>query len=214
MTISHFGRPSLFYEDRLQLHLQDPPTAVDVADDLNIARYLFKIRCENTALPIRDRVLLETQIPLQLRITSSELDIGIPSATLYLALHPLLTDPILATRSDLLSWPEPRLVHAITASASVIIDHIAQLNENNAIISIWMTIEQVMVAGAVWIAGLLHRKANAGSQLQDSFTTTDVALDPVMKVSTLLASFAARWHPASSYVTLWNAVVESMWQAV
>jgi len=199
----------------LQLYIQDPSTLSKFSDELHVARCLQKLLCSLTTVPVRDEAFLEAQIPLSLQVTSLGSEISLPSAILYIALHPLLTDSDLFAEQNFMNRPSSRLVHIITTSASVIIDHFTQLNEKNSIISIWVAAERILVAGAVWAAGLMHRKHLSGPGLQGvSNPGTGVTLDPIIKVSSLLASFAARWKAGSSYVTTWNAVVDSIWQTI
>ncbi|KAL2400734.1 hypothetical protein ABEF92_004968 [Exophiala dermatitidis] len=102
-----------------------------------------------------------------------------------------------------------------TLSAAVMIDHFTKLNQRQMIISLWMAAERVLEAGAVWAAYLMHQRRVSGRGPQGvAAMATDLAFAPIVKVSSLLASFAARWRPGSTYVDNWETLVELLWKMV
>ncbi|KAL2397772.1 hypothetical protein ABEF93_004583 [Exophiala dermatitidis] len=102
-----------------------------------------------------------------------------------------------------------------TLSAAVMIDHFTKLNQRQMIISLWMAAERVIEAGAVWAAYLMHKRRVSGRGPQGvAAMATDLAFAPIVKVSSLLASFAARWRPGSTYVDNWETLVELLWKMV
>ncbi|EXJ75646.1 uncharacterized protein A1O5_00153 [Cladophialophora psammophila CBS 110553] len=215
LATMHFGRPSLFFDTQIQLHLEDLPTPNLLSDELYIASCLHSIARALTTVPVPTETFLEALIPYPLQVKSLGSEIDLSSATLYTALNPLFTDPDRFAGVGILNMASPRVVHVIAKSASVIIDHFTLLNEKNSIISIWLAAERVLEAGTVWAASLVHQQRWAGPRPQHlSATGTDVALSPIVKVSSLLASFAARWKAGSVYVSTWEIVVESLWKMV
>ena len=188
-------------------------TPNDGSDEVHVAASLHNIKRKFDTVAAPSEAYLEAQIPLSLRITSFESTISLPSAILYLALHPLLTKLDMCIASEGMSRLSPRIVHLITTSAVVIIDHFTQLNENNLIISMWLGAERVLMGGAVWVSGLLHQKHLSGASPQ-GMLSTGTALSPVMKITSLLASFAARWKAGSAYMTIWNDVVDLLLQVI
>lgn len=95
------------------------------------------------------------------------------------------------------------------------IDHFTKLNQRQMIISLWMAAERVLEAGAVWAAYLMHQRRVSGRGPQGvAAMATDLAFAPIVKVSSLLASFAARWRPGSTYVDNWETLVELLWKMV
>ena len=154
--------------------------------------------------------VLESLIPQPLQIHSTTSDMSLNSARLYTALHPLFT------RSELFGSGMPnarssRLFYIIAGSASRIIDHFAELDKDNKIVSIFIAAEQVCEAGLVWAASLPTRNKNAAVEHQLAAKDISSAMAPIVKVSSLLASFAARWKHGTAYVTAWKSFVELLW---
>ncbi|KIW98492.1 uncharacterized protein Z519_00153 [Cladophialophora bantiana CBS 173.52] len=215
LATMHFGRPSLFFDTQIQLHLEGVPAANLLSDELYIASCLHSISRALTTVPVPTETFLEALIPFPLQVMSLGSEINLSSATLYTALNPLFTDPDRFAGGGILNMASPRMAHIIAKSASIIIDHFNLLNEKNSIISIWLAAERVLEAGTVWAASLVHQQRLAGLRPQHlSATGTDVTLGPIVKVSGLLASFAARWKVGSVYVSTWEIVVESLWKMV
>lgn len=210
----HFGRPSLCFDARLQLYFEDVPTPNVLSDELYVTNCLNSISRALNTIPTPTEALLEALIPPALHVTSFDPEIGLISATLYTALGPLLTDPGSIVGVGILTTPSPRLVHVIAKSASVLIDHFTQLNKRNMIISIWVAAELVLKAGAVWAASLMHKQQISGPTVPRHIFATelDVTMGPIIKVSSLLASFAARWNAGSIYVQSWETLVELFWK--
>src|ERR1700733_7262491 len=119
----HFGRPSLFFHIHLQLYLQNLPAPNVVSDELYVESCLHGISEALTTLPVPTESYLETLIPLSLQVSSLDSEIILSSATLYAALHPLLTDSDSFASGGIFDRPSPRMVHIIAKSATVIIDH-------------------------------------------------------------------------------------------
>ena len=158
-----------------------------------------------------DGNVLEQLVPMPLQINSATSTISIHSATLYTALHPLLTKLESSTGGPQLGGSS-RLFHVIPQSASVVIDHFAQLNEEHKIISIWMAAERVLEAGLVWAAYLISQNSTTlpGHRIT-SIMGTRIAMGPLIKVSTLLASFAARWKSGSVHANSWETLMDQLW---
>lgn len=183
-------------------------------DELSILRHWNDIASAFTISPRPSEQFFESLIPLSLQVDLSFSDISIPSATLYLALHPLFTNQGIFSNPTPLN-PPSRLFHVIARSARTLIDHFAQLNENNRIISIWMAAERVLEAGLVWAAYLISQRSSSPTG-EHSFLSigTGVAMGAILKVSSLLASFAARWKGGSSFVDAWETFVELLWNLI
>ncbi|KAJ8103421.1 hypothetical protein POJ06DRAFT_241829 [Lipomyces tetrasporus] len=81
------------------------------------------------------------------------------------------------------------------------INHFSQLNNYNRIISLWIAAERVLECGSLWAFSLT-------SLLR---MITRVAMSPILKVSNLLASFAARWNGCVAYVDSWETLLGRHW---
>lgn len=209
----HLGRPSLYLDNRLQLYLAISSILNHSSDDLYLARCLLLIKRKFDAAAAPSEAYLEAQIPHALQVNSASTDISLPSAVLYLSLHPLLTNLDMFSHAEIISGLSSRMLLLIITSASIVIDHFTQLNNRNSIISIWLSAERVLIAGAVWVASLIHQKHSAAHNTP-SIAATSTLMNPIVKVSSLLASFAARWKAAESYVTAWNVLVDILWQII
>lgn len=140
--------------------------------------------------------------------------ISIQSARLYTALHPLFSKSDLGSRG-MLDVPASRLFHIVAHSASTLIDHFARLNEDDKIISLWMTAEPIFEAGLLWASYLVNQRYSALPESRPFHTMgTKIAMSSVMKVSTLLASFAARWKSGRVYADAWETLTELLWSMV
>lgn len=149
--------------------------------------------------------------------TVNETDIALNSAILYNALHPLFTSNLKvpsgsSQTSSLNDVSSTGLLRIIAKSASVMIDRFARLNDEDRIMSFWLTAEQVLEAGAVWASSFMTdsrgRTAAGDHGGISSSNGMREAMGPILKVSALLASFAARWKAGSAYVDTWEAFVE------
>ncbi len=213
LAMIHFGRPSLFFHTNLQLYLQDIPAPSVFTDELYIASCLHSISRALTNIPVPTERFLENLIPVSLQVISLDSEITLSSATLYAALHPVFTHSDCFAVGGLLSMPSPRLIRVIAKAASVMIDHFTQLNEDNMIVSIWQAAEQVLEAGTLWATSVVHQQLSSGFRSQSaSGAAAGVVLSPIVKVSSLLASFSARWKDGSVYVSTWATVVELLWR--
>lgn len=207
--MAHFGRPSSFFNTRIQIYLENVPALDILHDDLYVASCLHNISraMENTSIP--SEAFIESLVPLSHQISHFDSNITLASATLYLALHPLITDLDRFTGTDPVEIPSTRMIHLISSSASIVIDHFAQLDEKKMIVSIWLAAEQVLKAGIVWATHIFNNQRMSGTWLLNvPKIKTSVAFGPIIKVSSLLASFAARWHIGSAYTRVWETVVE------
>ena len=206
----HFRRPSSLCETERQVAFENLSTADAPVTDLDVLRLLRDIMQYLTVSANLSEDVLESLIPQPMQIYSTTSDMSLNSARLYLALHPLFT------RSELFGGgmhdtSSSRLFYIIAGSASRIIDHFAELDEDNQIISIFMAAEQVFEAGLVWAASLPTRYKNVAVGHQLTATEISSEMAPIMKVSSLLASFAARWKHGTVYVTAWKIFTELLW---
>ncbi|KAL2433859.1 hypothetical protein ABEF95_011393 [Exophiala dermatitidis] len=212
---THFRRTSLFLGSQLTLYLRSIPPSDVLADELYVARCLHNISRVLATVSAPTETYLENLIPTFLQVTSLDSEISAHSATLYVALHPLFTHPDSFAGSGIFSNPSPRIIHLIAKSSAAMIDHFTKLNQRHMIISLWMAAERVLEAGAVWAAYLMHQRRASGRGPQGvAAMATDLAFAPIVKVSSLLASFAARWKPGSTYVDNWETLVELLWKMV
>jgi len=183
-----------------------------LSDDLNVLSHQQNIIEQITQFPLQSEDFFESLIPFPFQVTSATSGLSIQSAILYLALHPIFTTPDVIS-SGSLNMSNSRLFQIISRSAVAIIDHFARLNEDKRIISISMAASQVLEAGLVWATYLVcrHQTAQAGS-----FYAMEkrVALDPVLKVSTLIASFVARWESGATYAEAWETFVQLLWNMI
>lgn len=158
--------------------------------------------------------LLENLIPSPLQVRALPSTVSIDSARLYIALHPLFTASEAFSQPNAGAFPS-RLFHVVGNSACTIINHYALLNEENNIICLWMAAEQVLEAGLVWAVYIMNQRqstptAFGGSQPMLQLSPSFV-MDPIIKVSTLLASLTARWRNGSAYAQAWEIFVQMFW---
>ncbi|CZR64477.1 uncharacterized protein PAC_14375 [Phialocephala subalpina] len=207
----HFGRPSRLCAVRLGTIVEDSSAPPSMSDDLNILIHLYKISQAFQGCPNPSKEFLESLIPPTLQVSSQYSDTSMSLAILYIALHPLFTDSDLWCGGTL-DEPSSKLFGIIANSASTFIDRYAQLNGSSKIISLWMAAEKLLEAGGIWAAYVIHgrRTALPGERFFADMAMS-VAMGPTMKVSSLLASFAARWKSGSAYVDAWECLIELLW---
>lgn len=210
----HFHRPSPFCTMRLGTAFDDPYFGDTLSAELYTLGHLRNIRKRLSISPDLSESALESLVPVQLQVPSANSGISLQSATMYLALHPAFTESDLLN-SRTVNAPTSRLFHIVASSASTFIDHFTRLSEGNKIISIFMTSEKMMEAGLVWSTYLFSLQNSITAGYQSPFTiSTQAMMSPVLKVSALLASFAARWTHGSEYVTAWETLVELLWNVI
>ncbi|KIV91136.1 hypothetical protein PV10_05712 [Exophiala mesophila] len=158
--------------------------------------------------------VLESLIPGPLQVTAFPSTISIDSARLYIALHPLFTASDAFYQPNSGAFPS-RLFHIVGNSACTIINHYALLNEETKIICVWMAAEQVLEAGLVWAVYIMSQRQSTSTAFGGSQPvlqlSPSVIMDPIIKVSTLLASFTARWRNGSTYARSWEIFVQMFW---
>lgn len=72
-----------------------------------------------------------------------------------------------------------------------------------------MAVEQVIEAGLVWGTYLISHKGTTETPNQNVYKLgTSLAMSPIFKVSTIIASFVARWKNGSAYAQAWESFVE------
>ena len=196
----HLRRPSPFCSARLHSTNESLSVPDPLSDEFNVRIRLHDVTQRFTTSPSSSERLFESLIPPPLRVVSTSSGISMSSATLYTALHPLFTSSDVCA-GPILDDQSSRLFHIIANSAIVIIDHFARLNEDNKIISIWMAAERVLEAGLVWATYLMSQR-NLTPSGEHYFPPlgSRATMGPVLKVSSLLASFTARWKSGSAYV--------------
>ncbi|EXJ79494.1 hypothetical protein A1O1_08758 [Capronia coronata CBS 617.96] len=212
-TAMHFRRPSPFCAMRLSVSSDKPSVSTDLPDELKVMSHLFDIAERFTTLPRPSDSLMESLIPLQMQLASTDSHVSIQSATLYTALHPLLTDWDMATKGMLDSHSK-RLRLVIAHSASTVINHFARLDGEKRIISLWMAADKVLEAGLVWATYLMHRRTAPTEYEPSAPMGPLVAMSPILKVSALLASFSARWESGIAHAQAWESLVELLWNVV
>ena len=154
---------------------------------------------------------LENLIPVPLLVPAVNSGMSLRSATLYIALHPRVTERSFFN-PRVAGGPPSRLFQVVANSACTLIDHFTRLNEGSRIISIFTASEEVLEAGLVWSTYLFcHQAAIMAGYHLPSRMSTKAMMSPIMRVSVLLASFAARWKHGSAYVRAWEALVELLW---
>lgn len=209
----HFRRPSQTCGLRLPLSLAVLSTQDTSPDEIALLACQHEIRSRLTTLPPPSAKYVENVIPLPLQIYSIESNISIASASLYTCLHPIFTSCDIwsfnLTNDPYLS----QLLHIIAKSASTVIDHHAKLNDDNKIISLWIAAERIMECGSLWAFFLIRQRRQLPPTVNYRLANmpTRDAMAPILKVSTLLASFAARWPGCTAYVDSWETLVEMLW---
>ncbi|KAI1617334.1 hypothetical protein EDD36DRAFT_160891 [Exophiala viscosa] len=207
----YFRRPSPFCTMHLRTLFADSFTTNTRSAELCTLSHLQEIMdIISTSLELSEGNL-ENLIPITLQVPSVNTGVSLESATLYIALQSRVTELGLLN-PRVVHGPPSRLFQIVANSASTLIDHFIRLNEGNKLISVFMAAERVFEAGLVWSSYLFsHQTAiTAGYQLP-SRMSIKVMMNPIMRVSALLASFAARWKHGSAYVRAWEALVELLW---
>ncbi|KAH8690800.1 hypothetical protein BGW36DRAFT_411575 [Talaromyces proteolyticus] len=205
----HLDRPSYLNDMRLQEVCGDSSSSDILHDELQTLRILRTIHRELQLSPAQPASYFENMIPLPMQVHSIESDISIHSARLYISLHPLFT----SSGIYLTSTPS-QLFQIIAYSASTMIDHFTRLNAEHRIISVYLAAESILEAGIVWSVYLMsqHLSPSAGIFHRDSINmSARTAMGPVLKVSSLLASFSVRWPPVSAYAEAWETLVDMLW---
>lgn len=205
----------MFFENNFQTYFAGQTEQSERAEALDLARNLYAIGLTLKSVPVFDEVSLEALIPISHQLPRDDSAISLPSAMLYMAIHPVLTDLNLFTHDINGQSPSLRLVRVIARSASAVIDHLTELNQNRMIISIWLAAEEAMKAGVVKVSCIIFQRRVTRPGVQSlNDTESSVTLKSITKVSSLLASFAARWPAGAAYVNAWEALVELMWASV
>ncbi|ERS98583.1 hypothetical protein HMPREF1624_05369 [Sporothrix schenckii ATCC 58251] len=231
----HFRRPSPFCDQYLlgrgssfsgggsrELEWQQllsasfTPASSVVIDDLVVLRTCMQIRQHLEARPQIPDYLLESLIPVPLQVlaappltrtrladTTAAPPMSVQSATVYMALHPVVVFPDMILKGGQLSAPS-RLFQIVAGAACVLLDEYARQNPRHRISSLWMSAERIVEAGIVWVLYVLAHQ-------QYGLLDVGTAMRPILHVSSLLASFAARWKAGTAYVEPWETLVELMW---
>ncbi|KAH8680691.1 hypothetical protein BX600DRAFT_444917 [Xylariales sp. PMI_506] len=214
LTALHFRRPVQLHKSQLNIALSNTIDPDISSDELGIVQCWSEIEYAFTISPRPPEQFFENLIPLSLQVDIMSSDIHLRSARLYLALHPLFTHQDVLSNMALPNQGS-RLFQIIARSAHTMIDHYARLNETNKIISIWMAAERVLEAGLVWAAYLIsHRNSSPMGEHCFLSMGTGLAMSAILKVSALLASFAARWKEGAAFVDAWGTFVELLWNMI
>lgn len=96
-------------------------------------------------------------------------------------------------------------------SASALIDHFTVLNNEGKVLSLWLTAGRTLEAGVVWAFYLLRQRTVSSTGQGGGSRVSGEAMNPLLKVSALLASFAARWSAGMAYADAWQTLVDLLW---
>lgn len=207
----HFHRPSnvKMLESGRTFHSLANPGPYE--EELHILKLLRETAERFATEPLSVDNSIQGLIPQHLQVGLMDYDISLSSARLYLALHPLFSMSELGVRS-ILDQYSSQLFNVIARSSTQLIDHFAALSDGNKILSIWMAAEQVLEAGAVWAAYLMSRHQNPSlTQHGASTMGTRAGLSPILKVTSLLTSFAVRCKDTSAHLRVWETLVALLW---
>ena len=191
--------------------LEHIPPGSALFEELSVSNHFRLITQKLTDSSDSSVQSFEDLIPMALRVLPPNVEIDMPSATLYVALHPLFT-----TQDVLFGRPlhdnSSRIFHITAMSARATIDHFSLLHEDGKILSLWMEAERVIECGTVWLFYLAHQ-SNSQTTRESDFSRTGMGntMAPLLKVSSLLSSFSARWKDGAAYVDAWQACVELLW---
>lgn len=191
------------------------PASSVVIDDLVVLRSVLLIRQQLELRPIPSEHILESLIPVPLQVleappltrartadTASPL-MSVQSASLYIALHPVVITPDVILKGEVES-PPSRLFQLSAAAACVLLNEFTRQNPRHRIVSLWMSAERIIEAGIVWVLYVLaqqhHQPLDVGT-----------AMRPILQVSSLLSSFASRWTTGTAYAEAWDMLVDLMW---
>ncbi|KAK7523030.1 uncharacterized protein IWZ02DRAFT_260707 [Phyllosticta citriasiana] len=148
-------------------------------------------------------------IPACLRINSESAwgNVSLGQAQVYLTLHPLFTSPGAGTHCC-----STNLLSKIALAAAAFIMHTHKLNKERRVISIWVSAENVIQAGAAWAAYLmLHSQRDSPLHDYHILNLADLpAIEPIVKCSSILASFAERWKGGRRYCQAWEAFADML----
>jgi hypothetical protein len=79
-----------------------------------------------------------------------------------------------------------------------------------------MAAERILESGLVWSIYLIVQRMSAaktrGLTVENMETRT--VMEPILKVSSLLASFTGRWKAASIYAEAWEILADLLWKMV
>ncbi|KIH87798.1 hypothetical protein SPBR_04571 [Sporothrix brasiliensis 5110] len=234
-TSLHFRRPSPFCDQYLLgrsssfsggssrewewqqlLSSSFTPASSVVIDDLVVLRTCMQIRQHLEARPQIPDHLLESLILVPLQVlaappltrtrladTTATPPMSVQSATVYMTLHPVVVFPDEILKGGQLST-RSRLFQIVAGAACVLLNEYARQNPRHRISSLWMSAERIVEAGIVWVLYVLAHQ-------QYGLLDIGTAMRPILHVSSLLASFAARWKAGTAYVEPWETLVELMW---
>ncbi|KIV96491.1 hypothetical protein PV10_00353 [Exophiala mesophila] len=224
-TSLYLCRPSYFCEMYLKIGVENVPTSHYPHDGKAFLTSLYNVTTQVNSIPRLSATSLEDFIPNPYRLDSTRVmdhkTISPETATLYMALHPLFTtlnlNPTAASSSSLLSGvnevspSSSQMLKSIAMSACALIDHFTLLNDEGQVLSLWLTAGRTLEAGALWVFYLVRRRITLDTGQDGGSLTASEAVSPLLKVSALLASFAARWSPGVAYANSWQALVDLLW---
>ncbi|KAK8164121.1 hypothetical protein IWX90DRAFT_249915 [Phyllosticta citrichinensis] len=197
----HFRLPSLYCNSAptvIPNGLSEPlvyHTLYTLTQELNFPQESASVDVESRLIPVC----------LQIDTESGWENMSLGQAQVYLTLHPLFTSPGAGTHCCSQS-----LLLKIAMAAAAFIMHTHKLNRERRVISIWVSAENVMQAGAAWAAYLMLR-SQRDSPLHDHHIPNLVglpAIEPIVKCSSILSSFAERWKCGRRYCQAWDAFAD------
>lgn len=151
---------------------------------------------------------------LRLKHDAVPSSMSIASSTLHFALHPLFTSKIDSILGDHSVEIAADIIQLVANAALAKINIFMQTKRDAKIISIWLTAEQVLEAGAVWAVYLIILRRTQTFQGGLASIGTSAAMNPLTKCSALLSSFAERWKEGTIYVEVWENFLSLLWGVI
>lgn len=204
-VVLHFQRPSSFPGKITSSGAQSINEQSIVSSSVaNIAQTLM----DTSDMSMADAVIL---IPPALRVELPHDRVTLSSALLYVTLQPLFTTEEIMFGKPL-DESTSNAFHIVAKSACTIIDRLRELNKSGKVLSLWMDADRVLRCGKIWLYYLVyHSQSGQVVGTQSPMNYAGQSMAPVLQVTSLLSSFAARFKGASASLSAWEACVALLW---
>ena len=105
------------------------------------------------------------------------------------------------------------LCQIVARSACVAIDHVHGTNKSGKVLSLWLEADRVLRCGMIWLYYLVHQSQGGQPEGdQSSMIGPADRMAPILQVTSLLSSFAARFKRASASLSAWEACTAFFWK--
>lgn len=207
----HFRRPSYLQAKLTLPESRDLPGIGAIYRESVVWSNIVSIAQALIDSPSLPAAQLESMIPVQLRITKPETRIEISSALLYITLQPIFTTAEIIAGQPL---DEKTFVifRSTAMSACTMINHKCELDNSGRTLSLWLEADRVLRCGILWLYYLIYqsRRQRLGGD-RSPFMAMGNMMAPLLQVTSLLSSFAARFRDASASLSAWEACTAMLW---